>query len=470
MTSLSAYQLRTRVTLTFILTILAIGLIVSAVAFGALVRTYMKASIEQHKLHLNSKQEALGNCLEHLIEQSIQIHSCSLCSNMLESYADNLHILEDMEQYNTLTLSHALNSSEMLEGIVRTDLEGNVIANLGHVSPHDVWPYVPGDNGTAEDAPKKVIFSSIILELDTLRIITITPIKLDNEVLGYDILFFSPIHFLDILHDSSVEATALFHPAHGDLIVWSGNTYSDHSNKNPPATHAKVKQIIRELEPPPDTNSVQEWPQTSSGEQLQFIYARIPGSEWFIGSYIKDKMSFSSMLRQHISILFIIFGLSCSGGILCYLALRPLTRGFVTLTARLEHANTTLKDEISERRQIEADLRLSEEQWANTFASIEDAIFVLDAEGHINKQNSAARKLRAAYNTAHCSGIFLPKDRQPSAIFKNVMEHNISIKKIYEDPSGSTFRITLTPIKINQRNIGAVHLVRDITEETRGKR
>jgi signal transduction histidine kinase len=51
-----------------------------------------------------------------------------------------------------------------------------------------------------------------------------------------------------------------------------------------------------------------------------------------------------------------------------------------------------------------------------------------------------------------------------------MMARGQSIKQTYEDPDGATFRITLTPITINKRIIGAVHLVRDITEETRGEK
>ncbi|MFO7830405.1 MAG: ATP-binding protein [Desulfuromonadaceae bacterium] len=471
MTVLNAPQLRTRVTLVFILTIVVIGLIVSAVAFGALLRTYMAASLEQHKQHLLSKQKSLGYCLEHLGEQATQIHSCSLCSIMLDAYSENLLSLEDLEQDNTKNLARALKQSKMIEGIIRTDLQGNVIARVGSVSARETWPYIPGNNTMAADPPETVVYSSIISDLDTLRIIAVSPIFINDEILGYDILFFSPLHFLEILHDPSVEASALFHPHSDTAIVWADYIYSDNSDKSPPETHASVKQIIADLQPHTDNSSVQEWPQTSNGEELQFIYAPIPGSEWYIGSYIEEKMSFSNMLRQHISILVVISGLACAGGVLCYLALRPLTRGFVTLTGRLEQTNANLNEEISERRQMEAELRLSEEQWANTFASIEDAIFVLDAEGHINKQNSAARRLCSAYSsTGSFSRDFLPEDGEPSALFKKMLAQNNSIKQTIDAPSGSTFRITLTPITINQRIIGAVHLVRDITDETRGEK
>ena len=382
MTVLNATQLRNRVTLVFFLTILAIGLIVSAVAFGVLLHTYMALSAEQHRLHLQSKQKAMGDCLEHLSEQAIQLHSCSMSCNMLSDYSNNLLSIKDLRQNNTQNLARALDHSKMIEGITRTDTKGNIIASVGSVSPRAAWPYIPAKASMGAESPADVAFPGLISDRGSLRIIAVSPIVMDGEILGYDILFFSPVHFYDALHDRSVEATALFHPTSDTTIVWSDGTYSDNSDASAPEKHTQVKQIIRTVKPHGEAESVQEWPLTPEGEKLQFIYARIPGSEWYIGSYIKENMSFGNMLRQHISILVVISGLACVGGVLCYLALRPLTRGFVTLTGRLEQTNASLNKEISERRQMEAELRLSEEQFSNTFASIEDAIFVLDAEGH----------------------------------------------------------------------------------------
>ncbi|MFW6387173.1 MAG: ATP-binding protein, partial [Thermodesulfobacteriota bacterium] len=396
---------------------------------------------------------------------------CSLCCNMLEAYGDYLMCLEDLQQDNTKNLRQALKQSSMIEGIIRTDANGRVIAEVGSVSPPSTWPYTPGDGAGAETPPQTtVVYAGIVSDQGDLRIIAISPILKEDKVLGYDILFFSPLHFLGILRDTSVEATALFHPPTDSTIVWADAMFSDNSDRDTPKIHSTVKDIIKRLQPEPRTHAVQEWPATSDGDELEFIYARIPASEWYIGSYIKEDVSFTTVMRRHISILVVIFGLACAGGVVCYLALRPLTRGFVTLAARLEQTNASLHEEVSERRQMEADLRLSEEQWANTFASIEDAIFVLDAEGHISKQNSAARKLCAAYPLGKAPKNLLPHDGAPSPMFKKMLAQRSSIKQTWDDPAGATFRITLTPITINQRIIGAVHLVRDITEETRGEK
>ncbi|MFA5699818.1 MAG: ATP-binding protein [Desulfuromonas sp.] len=469
MTVLNAAQIRTRVTTLFVVAILSIGLIVSAVAFGVLLRTFMAASAEQNRQHLKSKQIALGNCLQHLTEQAIQMHSCNTCCTQLEGYCDNRSCAATLQHDNIKILTQALKHSEMIEGIVRLDLDGNVIASVGSTFPSRYWPYNPGKTIAANGAPVSVVYSGLISEEGKLHLIAVSPIDIETKTVGYDILFFSPVHFLDILQDPSVAATALFHPGDYPAIIWADGAYSstEHSRTG---RHAQVEQIIRTLDLRQETEEIQSWPPTFEAGEAEFIYARIPGSTWYIGSYIEKPQTFGTMLREHIAILLITLGLSFGGGVLCYLALRPLTRKIVTLAARLERANVSLAEEVQERRLIEANLHLSEEQWANTFASIEDAIFVLDADGKIIKQNNAARRLSSAYPGTRYSGTLIPRHGERAELFKKMQAQNTSIKQIFEAEADATFSITLTPVVINQQIIGAVHLVRDITDEIRGEK
>ncbi|MDD2556722.1 MAG: ATP-binding protein [Desulfuromonadaceae bacterium] len=468
MSVLNATQIRTRVTILFVVTILSIGLIVSAVAFGILLRTYMATSAEQYRQHLKSKQTALGNCLQHLTEQAIQMHSCNTCCTLLDSYCDNPACMETLQHDNIKTLAHALKHSRMIDGIVRIDLDGKVIANVGSTFPSTFWPYAPGTTPDGSGAPVSVVYSGLISEEGQLHLIAVSSITLETKIIGYDILFFSPIHFLDILQDSSVAATALFHPDY-PAIIWADGTYSS-TRYSADGQHAKVEKIISTLDLHQDTEAVQSWPTTFDAGQPNFIYARIPGSTWYIGSYIDKPQTFWIMLREHIAILLTTLGLSFVGGILCYLALRPLTRRIITLASRLELANVNLEEKVHERRLVEADLHLSEEQWVNTFTSIEDAIFVLDADGKIIKQNSAARNLSSAYPGAKYTGTLIPRHGERSELFKKMQAQKTSIKQVFDAPADTSFSITLTPIIINQQITGAVHLVRDITDEIRGEK
>lgn len=469
MTLLNATQIRTRVTILFVVAIISVCLIVSAVTFGVLLRTYMATSVDQYKQNIKGKQIALGNCLQHLSEQATQMHSCSYCCTQLERYDNNLIDIESLRHNNIETLTHALSHSEMLNGIVRIDLKGEVIASVGDTFPRKFWPYISGETTDANGAPISVVYSGLISEKGQLHLIALSPICFNKKILGYDILFFSPVHFLGILQDRSVTATALFNPSDYSAIIWADGAYSN-TTDSPTGQHAKVEKIINTLELNQDTEKVLNWPSSFDYDQPGFIYARIPGSPWYIGSYIERPQTFGIMLREHITILLITLGLSLVGGILCYLALRPLTRKIVTLATRLELANTSLEEEVHERRLIEADLHLSEEQWANTFASIEDAIFVLNAEGKIIKQNSAAIRLNNAYPGSRYSGTLIPRHGVRSELFEKMLVQHTSIKQVFDAHADTAFSITLTPILINQQITGAVHLVRDITDEIRGEK
>ncbi|MDY0212823.1 MAG: ATP-binding protein [Desulfuromonadaceae bacterium] len=467
MTVLNATQIRTRVTILFVVSILSIGLIVSAAAFGVLLRNYMAANAEQHRQHLKSKQTALGNCLQHLTEQAIQMHSCNTCCTQLASHCDNLVCIQTMQHDNIKTLTQALKHSKMIEGIVRIDLDAHVVASVGSTFPSRYWPYIPDKTTDANGAPISVVYSGLISEEGKLHLIAVSPITIETRIVGYDILFFSPVHFLDILQDNSVAATALFTPEN-PAIIWADGTYSAADSST--GRHAQVKKIISSLDLRQDTVEVQSWPSTFDVRKPGFIYARIPGSTWYIGSYIEKPQTFGIMLREHIAILLITTGLSFIGGVLCYLALRPLTRKIIALATRLELTNTNLEEKIQERRIIEDSLHLSEEQWVNTFTSIEDAIFVLDADGKIIKQNSAARRLSNAYPDPKYSGTLIPRLGERSELFKKMQAQSASVKQVFDAQADAAFSITLTPVIINQQIIGAVHLVRDITDETRGEK
>lgn len=468
MTVLNAAQIRTRVTILFVVAILSIGLIVSAVSFGVLLRTYKATSAAQHTQNLKSKQMALGNCLQHLTEQAIQMHSCNTCCTQLEGYCDNLVCIETLQHDNIKTLTHALKHSQMIKGIVRIDLDGNVIASVGATFPSRFWPYNPRKTTDANGAPVSVVYSGLVSEEGKLHLIAVSPISTNGKIFGYDILFFSPVHFLGILQDSSVAATALFHPD-SPAIIWADGSYSS-GKYSADSRPARVEKILRNLDLRQDTEEVQSWPASHDVGSPNFIYARIPGSTWYIGSYIEKPQSFGILLREHIMILLISLGLSFAGGILCYLALRPLTRKIVTLAARLEQTNVNLEEEIHERRLIEADLHLSEKRWINTFTSIEDAIFVLDTEGKIIKQNSAARNLSNTYPSARYTGVLIPRHGERSELFKKMQAQNASVKQVFDAQADASFSITLTPIIINNQIAGAVHLVRDITDEIRGEK
>lgn len=62
-------------------------------------------------------------------------------------------------------------------------------------------------------------------------------------------------------------------------------------------------------------------------------------------------------------------------------------------TSDLEKVNLDLKQEISERKQIEGALRQSEQRWATTLAGIGDAVIATDIRGRITFINAAAEKL-----------------------------------------------------------------------------
>ena len=456
-------------TLLFFVSIFAIGSIVCAVTFGVMSRTFEATCTEQHTQLLINKKKALEHCLQHLNEQATQLHTCSLCCSKLKACTTEELPLNELLPTCNESLERTLKHSSIIDGIVRIDTQGNVVAKAGSCFERKFWPHIRDMPVPGTPMPATSIYSSLISDSGVLHIIAVSPIQINSRILGYDILTFSSKHFMDFMDDDSVSATAIFQLKNNSSSIWinADNTTTPSAVAQ---KRSRIEKMLKKLVPYPTADPVHTYQNPLAEQKSFFIYAQITGTTWYIGTMIETTPTFGSMMHEYTAVFITILGLSLSGGILCHMGLRPLTRRIITLGQNLEEANASFIAELSERRQMEASLRLSEEQWVNTFASIEDAIFVLDADGNIIKENSAARKLCSAYTTPACASKLIPQNGKPSDLFNKMVSQGKSIKQTCDDIADASFRITMTPILINGQITGAVHLVRDITDETRGEK
>jgi PAS domain S-box-containing protein len=148
-------------------------------------------------------------------------------------------------------------------------------------------------------------------------------------------------------------------------------------------------------------------------------------------------------------------------------------------TAELEKANLQLKDEISDHRKDEEDLRQNEERWSTTLASIGDGVIATDVSGKVTFMNTVAQELTgwklAEVNQKPVSEVFniiseTTRQKAENPVDKvlqlgnicGLANHTILIRKdgteISIDDSGA-------PIKdIKDVTTGVVLVFRDITE------
>jgi PAS domain S-box-containing protein len=132
-------------------------------------------------------------------------------------------------------------------------------------------------------------------------------------------------------------------------------------------------------------------------------------------------------------------------------------------------ANTKLKEEIAERKKAEQALRVSTEQWQNTFNAIRDGVFLLDAESKILQYNKAMAKLlrkpcsqiigRPCYEVVH--GTSEPIEECPFVRTKATKRR----ENIVLQMNGRWFDSIIDPLLDDSGNlIGAAHILADITE------
>jgi len=127
--------------------------------------------------------------------------------------------------------------------------------------------------------------------------------------------------------------------------------------------------------------------------------------------------------------------------------------------------------DITERKQAEAELRRSRDQWERTFATVPDMIAILDREHRIVRVNKAmADRLGVAPEKAvglHCyevvHGTSAPHGLCPHALScEDRREHTA---ELHEPRLGGDFLVSTTPMCDDQGNlVGSVHVARDITE------
>uniref|UniRef100_A0A7C5ENC8 histidine kinase n=1 Tax=Desulfobacca acetoxidans TaxID=60893 RepID=A0A7C5ENC8_9BACT len=136
----------------------------------------------------------------------------------------------------------------------------------------------------------------------------------------------------------------------------------------------------------------------------------------------------------------------------------------------VEEANRHLKEEIAERRRVEAELLRAKEEWELTFDAVPDLISILDQNQNILNLNRAmAERLGLAkdkaqgckcYEVVHgttapppfCPFAQMAADRRPRSL------------EVFEVKWGAHFQIYLSPLRSDDgKFLGGVHVIRDIT-------
>ena len=124
--------------------------------------------------------------------------------------------------------------------------------------------------------------------------------------------------------------------------------------------------------------------------------------------------------------------------------------------------------DLTERHQMEDDLRRANEEWSKTFDTAPDAIAILDKDGQIIKTNRAYAELGApwAEDLLYRLRRNSDDDTRPEEGLRECSRNaRVDITEIAEDASAGLFRITTSRLYDDQGGLrGSVHVIHDITD------
>ena len=136
---------------------------------------------------------------------------------------------------------------------------------------------------------------------------------------------------------------------------------------------------------------------------------------------------------------------------------------------QLKEKNSALKDELNIFKQRQ---NLRNEEWENTFDSISDWICLIDLNAKILRSNIVGesyfnKPIREILGKTCCKTLHGTEEQLPSCpLFKMLKTKICETEEMKEANANRWFQITVDPFKNDDGEmIGAVHIVRDITEQ-----
>jgi len=154
---------------------------------------------------------------------------------------------------------------------------------------------------------------------------------------------------------------------------------------------------------------------------------------------------------------------------------QELERRVQERTAKLAQANEALHAEIAQRTRAEEGLEIAVRQWRATFDAITDPVCLLDTAGKILRANRAMVALAAnpldevigstCYELIQCDGRTAGKCPVPRMMRTRRRE------SVLKQVSDRWFNVSVDPmIDESGQLVGAVHIIRDVTERERSHR
>ena len=366
--------------------ICAIGLIVSFISISEFYQELK--SLEKRNLiqTVDTRSIAVDEYLSRLKDIAKLITSRTEAREQLEAYSNGQVTREKLTRFSGITLNNAMQTSELVDGIVRVDAEGEPIVRVGLPIPEKEWP------SYAESFRHMIVHGPVSLYDEPYIIVSAPIFGVDAQRIGTDLVLFRMSALQKLVKDYIGLGET------GEIIL---GRYTNRGvevffpmrkvESTPIGDVPKDSPIGFALKAASDDGFGMIGPNTFPNSPVVIAYSPVKDTEWGILAKMDKDEHFSKINRTILEIGSVIIGLTLLGTCGMVLLLRPLTGRIIIhtdeLETEIEEKTVDLQNEIEERKKTEAALvRL-----ASLPEQSPDPVIETDLNGQVTYLNTAAQ-------------------------------------------------------------------------------
>jgi signal transduction histidine kinase len=414
---------------------------------------------------------AIGEYVGRIGDIARQITSRSVIRDHLAAFDQGRISLAELEQFSRPKLEDALHGSAEARGITRLSADGQVVARVGIQIPLDP-AFIP-----ASDSQRVTITDPVVLTGSLVLVVGAPILDSEGTRLGTDLVAFGTDRLRKIVwapDGLGKTGVALIGSAgRGQGVIFFPGRNRQRGGYNQPPGSPELTQALQQA----GRGESGRLPLENKGGKPLLVFSPVPDTPWGLLVHMDQEELFSPVNRECWSVGLVALVLALCGGVGIFFLLRPLTGRVLGYLEAMTKLNSALHQEIADRTLAETNLRRSEQEWAQTFESITDAVAIIDPDGKVIKMNRAA----AAYQQAVAP---LATDGQTCRVFSGMTRHEgncpfnrlLQSKRpeyceLHEAATNQDFLVSVFPMLDERGEVrGAVHIAHEITRQKQMER
>jgi signal transduction histidine kinase len=450
---------------------LAALLLVAFISILPLYNQLKMAEINNLATTARTRAVAIGEYVGRITSIARQITSRSAIRERLAAFARGNVSQEELEQFTRPKLEDALHGSEETLGITRLAANGQVVTRVGISIPLQ-QPILPPGSSQAVLLDGPIVLGGALVQVVGAPILDRSGTRLGTDLIAFGTEALQKIvRAPDGLGETGVCLLGKYGDGKGTIYIRAQNGTREEFNHFP---------ISPEL-----TLALERTSRDKSGRvriegkkgKTQLVYVPVPHTQWGLLVHIDERELFAPVHRELWPVGLAALLLALCGGVGIFFLLRPLTARLLAYSEAMAKLNSALQQEITERTQAEERLRRSEQEWAQTFESITDAVAIIDLNGKVIKQNHAAAAfekamaphLTGARTCRVFSGLALHEGNCPFDRLLRTQQPEQC--ELFEPLTNQDFLVSVYPLRDENGELrGAVHIVHDVTEQKKMER